>query len=985
MRRRISLYINGQLADLADDGLVLLNVQLSDLTNPAVVRNSWTQEVELPRCPANDRIFGHSGRLDRLAGAGGTGPDFNASKRTPFAIYAETGEVLFSGYAKLNGVTRDAYRVSLYGGIGDFLYGLAYDGAGNKRSLADLDYGVDLDFTINLQTVRDAWARLAGDTSKPEKWDVINFAPCYNGVPSDFSADKAVADPGDVGLTVPAGYNTKSGLTLITLSGEKDEWEVRDLRSYLQRPVVSMAKILEAIANPLNNGGWDVDLSDVTIGYQNTWLTRPLLPSLGTYKKTSGGATVTFQQYAAGKVVGRFSLSNVPAGSDVTARLTTALAYTVPGAPAATLRSWKRIQGQSYIPDGYIQQILFVQAVAYGSDNSMVAAGPVKTICKSADVIDPSALASALGYTPLMSASFAAAEQDHGYAPSSGAYLRQRDITTEVTGQNIACIDIQVTAYVAHISDAGALFGSGTGGSSSLGQLYTDAGTGYTPTAASAPSGSGTSSYESGDSLRSGATVTKEMLLSTSKTPADYLVAFCKAFGLVLLADRQKRSVRILRRETFYQATTVDITDRVDKPSVDIQPMTFDAKWYELRHESVGGRFEQEYLRTSGVQYGIQRIDTGYDFDAQTKDLLSGSVLKSCAAVQARSKYWYRYVWPLVETRQVVGTGATPIHDSSLFTLSAKEGQHVILTISGHVSAAPAGYNSIIVQWGTASHLVISNPIYLLGNESGDGTYDLVVPYQAKYLQLAYFRQQNGETAVFTLSQPQEIPSLLVDSGCTYALWNADGASEDFGVVIPGEATADPLNADYPGYDTAERAEFRDAENAPVDGADVLLYFISAPSQIFYQLSDDLPAMDTLNGGPCWILGASDSPQVLPHFSRYFILEPLGGTSRDVHQSLDFGIPREVDIPGLTYTAGTIYQRRWRRYVQDRLSVHGKVMRCRVRLDGMQVGPELLRRFYWYGGSLWSLVSVSNHSLTTFDLTECEFVQVLDITNYTTA
>lgn len=879
MRRRISLYINGQLADLADDGLVLLNVQLSDLTNPAVVRNSWTQEVELPRCPANDRIFGHSGRLDRLAGAGGSGPDFNASKRTPFAIYAETGEVLFSGYAKLNGVTRDAYRVSLYGGLGDFLYGLAYDGAGNKRSLADLDYGVDLDFTINLQTVRDAWARLAGDTTRPAKWDVINFAPCYNGVPSDFSADKAVADPGDVGLTVPSGYNTKNGVTLITLSGEKDEWEVRDLRSYLQRPVVSMAKILEAIANPLNNGGWDVDLSDVTIGYQNTWLTRPLLPSLGTYKKTSGGATVTFQQYAAGKVVGRFNLSGVPAGSDVTARLTSALAYTVPGAPASTLRSWKRVAGQSYIPDGYTQQILFVQAVAYGSDSSMVAAGPVKTICKSADVIDPSALASALGYTPQMGASFAAAEQDHGYAPSSGAYLRQRDITTEVTGQNIARIDIQVTAYVAHISDAGALFGSGTGGSSSLGQLYTDAGTGYTPTAAAAPSGSGTTSYESGDSLRSGATVTKEMLLSTSKTPADYLVAFCKAFGLVLLADQQKRSVRILRRETFYQATTVDITDRVDKPSVDIQPLTFDAKWYELRHESVGGRFEQEYLRTSGVQYGIQRIDTGYDFDAQTKDLLSGSVLKSCAAVQARSKYF-----------------------SQLTT--------------------PGG------RW---------------------------------------------------------FPSVFMDPGNKFTLWDGTGEAKDFDVVIPGTATADPLNVDFPGYDFNERAEFRDAENAPVDGADVLLFFRGAPSQIFYHLSDDLPVMDTLNGEPCWILGASDSAQVLPTFSRYVILTSLDLTHRDVYQSLDFGIPREVDIPGLVYASGTVYLKRWQKYVRDRLSVHGKVMRCRVRLDGMQVGPELLRRFYWYGGSLWSLVSISNHSLTTFDLTECEFVQVRDITNYTTA
>lgn len=875
MRRRISLYIGGTLADLADDGLVLLNVALTDLTNPAVMRNSWTQDVELPRSPQNDRIFGHSGRLDRLAGAGGSGPDFNASKRTPFAIYIETGEVLFAGYAKLTSITRDAYHVQLYGGLGDFLYGLAYDTAGNKRSLADLDYGVDLDFTINAQTVREAWARLLGDATKPEKWDVINFAPCYNGIPSDFGADKAVAQPGNVGQSVPSGYTTKNGFTLIGLPAAHDEWEVCDLRSYLQRPVVSMSRILLAIADPVNNGGWTVDLDDVVGGYQQTWLTRPLLPSLGTYKQATGGISVTFQQYASGKVVGRFALSGVPSGSEVTARLTTALAYTVPGAPAETLRSWKRIAGQSYVPDGYQQQILFVQAVAYGSDGTMVAAGPVRTICKSADVIDPAALASSLGFTPEMDATFEAAEQDHGYAPDGGAYLRQRDITTEVTGENIARIDVQVTAYSALITDAGALFGGASGGTSSLGVLFTDAGAQYVPTQADAPSGSGTSSYQSGDTLRSGARITKAMLLSTSKTPADYLVSFCKAFGFLIIADAKTKTVRILRRETFYQATTIDITDRVDKPSVEITPLTFDAKWYELRQESVGGRFEEEYQKTSGVQYGIQRIDTGYDFDAQTKDLLNGAALRSCAAVQARSKYFYH----------------------------------------------------------------VTNP--------GGIWY----------------------------------PSVFLDPGCTFTLWDADGKSEDFGVAIPGNVTAEPFNPAIPGYDVTHRAEFRDAENAPVDGADVLL-FRHGSTQSLCSLSDDLPVMDTLNGGPCWLLG-ENTVTTVPSFTRYIVLTPLDSTHGTVIQSLDFGIPREIDIPDLTYKRGTVYQERWQKYVRDRLSVHGKVMRCRMRLDGMQVGTEILRSFYWYGGSLWALVSVSNYSLTTFDPAECEFVQVRDITNYT--
>lgn len=980
MRRRITLYIGGTRADLADDGLVLLNVALTDLTNPAVIRNSWTQSVELPRSPRNDQIFGHSGRLDRLAGAGGSGPDFNASRRTSFSIYAETGKVLFSGYAKLEAVTRDAYTVQLFGGLGDFLYCLTYDAAGNKRSLADLDFGVDLDFTINAQTVAEAWARLLGDTSKPEKWDVINFAPAYNGIPADFSADKAIARPGDVSLDVPSGYATKDGYTLITLAGQRDEWEAMDLRSYLQRPVVSMRRLLQAIADPANNGGWTVDLSDVTIGYQDTWLTRPLLPSLGTYKQTEGSVTTTFQQYASGKVIGRYTLTGAPAGSELTARLSTGLAYTVPGASASTLRSWARSSGQSFVPDGYWQQVLFVQAVAYGSDDTMVAAGPVRTICKSADVIAPATLATALGYTPEGGAAFASAEQDHSFTLDGGRYVRQRDITTEVTGQNIARIDIVVTAYVALITDAGAVF-SATGGTSSLGQLYTFEGASYTPTAAAAPSGSGTNSYASTENLRSGARITKAMLLSTSNTPADYLTAFCKAFGLMIVADGETKTVRILRRESFYQDETIDITAHVDKPSVKIRPLTFDAKWYELRHESVGGRFENEYEKTSGVQYGIQRIDTGYDFDAQTKDLLSGSVLKSCAAVQARSKYFYTITAPgNKETLTETGSSENVIlADGSLTTAPAYVMKSYDITNAQQIFIT--GRQGIIPTYAIARFLDSGGSVISVVQLADRTDYtDQEVPIAPGATRIDVCGNGAvGCSAIF----PRTMPGVFLDTGCTYILWNGDGDSENFDIVLPGNITADPLNATWPGYDLAHRAEFRDAENKPVDGADVLLFQTGSVSSVFYALTDDLPAMDTLNGGPCWLLGANGSSLQIPTFSRYRTIAPIGGGNPSVVSSLDFGIPRELDIPGLEYSAGTIYLTRWQKYVRDRLSVHGKVLRARVNLDGLQVGPDLLRRFYWYRGSLWALVSVSNYSLTTFDPAECEFIQVRDITNYT--
>lgn len=69
--------------------------------------------------------------------------------------------------------------------------------------------------------------------------------------------------------------------------------------------------------------------------------------------------------------------------------------------------------------------------------------------------------------------------------------------------------------------------------------------------------------------------------------------------------------------------------------------------------------------------------------------------------------------------------------------------------------------------------------------------------------------------------------------------------------------------------------------------------------------------------------------------------------------------------------------------MEDRYDVDTTVLRCKVNLGGMQVGQNLLRNFYWFDNSWWVLNKISNHSLTTYDLTDCEFVRVQDKDNYT--
>lgn len=316
MRRKISLYIGNLLADMDEQSFVLFNYTMEELSNPTIVRNSFSKSITLPGTANNNKIFGHIYRLDRITQYGNemTGPQFDVMRRTPFVIYNELNEVVESGYAKLDKVSKKgsqiSYHITLFGGLGSFFYALMYDEQGSKLSLGSLRYklsnGLYTSFLGNLgqvggyEMLKDAWRYLQNpegyDLPSADCWwaDILNFAPCYNGAPDKFSADKALVDSSSF-ENVPSGvlgddgktqYSTKTGAgSLLMLFGNShDEWEIRDLRWYLQRPVFRIKALFDAICDKENNGGYEVELSPHFFNEQNhlywdAWMTLPLIAS----------------------------------------------------------------------------------------------------------------------------------------------------------------------------------------------------------------------------------------------------------------------------------------------------------------------------------------------------------------------------------------------------------------------------------------------------------------------------------------------------------------------------------------------------------------------------------------------------------------------------------------------------------------------------------------------------------------------------------
>lgn len=923
MRRRITLYIGGTAVDLSDDSFILFNWAFEDLSNPTVVKNSWSQQVTLPGTDTNNAVFGQYFRPDHRVGSGSglTGTDFNPLRRTPFKIFSETNEVLQEGYVRLDSVSRKgtwivSWTVTLYGGLGSFLYSLSYDDEGDKRTLADLDYlGTsdpegELNFVITADTVREAWDTDMNGGSVDGKWKVINFASCYNGIPGgEFSADKGLGMPSKFGLEnrVKDGdevydIGNTNGMALFNLAEEVDEWAVKDLRSYLQRPVFAMRALFAAVSDPDQNGGYDVDLSALTASsfpYSRLWMTLPMLPSLSPDIPDS----ITISPYGMitnNREVARFNIKGLPLGVVLDMSLNFQLDAVLSSVTQNTLYlySAQTVMGTGRLSTTYRRTaVLFIQLIAYDSNGNMLAGTPVKAVYNYSGTISairtPAGMAEQLGYyAPYVPDDqpegshgvFEAAPVNAVWNKGTGYHRLASLLSFSLSGvRNCSYVAVNVTAYhlgTSQVFGSSETFDDNSGGDRSTPTLYTafnDISTGVRASAMQAVDGSGSSEAEvTAAPLRSGATVTKRILLSTESTPADYLLGFCKMFGFVLVYDNAARKVTAMRREDFFntELETIDLTDRIDTSrEVVIEPFAFTAKWYEMGLEGSGTSFEDAYANFYGRDYGSQRINTGYDFDSETVDLLEDIPFRSAPGTLLHSRY----------------------------------------------------LNYITVG--------------------------------------SQFR-----------------PSPFVDKGNTYTLWNDSGDTKDVDISCPPTNASVGYYNSRKGYDrqAAAKVQLYDSDGAAVDGQGVLLMRNGAASYPYFKLTDDTPEMDLLNEGrACWLLEPGTPAGVtVPVFSRY-----LYGSQ--ITRSLDLGAPSEVDIPGVEYGEdAAIYPQAWRAYLRDRYDVNSKVMRCRVDLSGLQVGQQLLRRFFWYQGAVWVLNSIGNYSMTTWDFAECEFVQVQDIKNY---
>lgn len=662
----IELYIASNKVEFNEQVDILYNYQLDDINQPTAVKNSFTKTITIPGTNINNKVFGEIWKLDRVQGTGGlSGSEFNSTKKTDFQLFSN-GNLVETGYCKLDDITINGndvlYSITLYGGLGDFFYNLTEKSAdGSRMKLSDLVFenDDDLRYTINMDTVDEAWKSLSNKTEN--KWQTINFACCYDGLPKDFDSSHILINTKETTITASnkdgVQYGFKDGFVLGNLEEGLTKDEVRDYRSYLQRPVLRMKKIIEAACDPQNNGGYKVNLDPDFFNEKNpywndTWLTLPMISNL---ELTNSSQVIEDSQLIAGRNTGDeqgymetpldLNLGTFPDNMQevtIMARIATNVEYHY-----SNIINWDWFGTHKWYGSLFVQMVAYSGTQIVGASQSwnMTTLGEEKGrtgFGVNSDYTDYPAG----HYTP---SSFNTQINDVvGLFDRNGYQTNGRPFDFTFTINNInAPVDRLALRFFWGCNKKKK---NRTNGYKNV--LFMEQGDyNRTSVRVNASDIITTVVYKSfksitGDSLgRTGTNIDKYSLLNTKNTPCDYLLSYAKMFGLYFVKNPLEKEISILTRNSYYYRNDiVDLTKYIDKGNtVSVNPTYVQNKWVTFNPTQDKSDFYDRYELSNGQIYGEKRVDTGYNFDGGEINLMDKNCIKAGIEGHRKSKYFSMY------------------------------------------------------------------------------------------------------------------------------------------------------------------------------------------------------------------------------------------------------------------------------------------------------------------------------------------------------
>lgn len=135
--------------------------------------------------------------------------------------------------------------------------------------------------------------------------------------------------------------------------------------------------------------------------------------------------------------------------------------------------------------------------------------------------------------------------------------------------------------------------------------------------------------------------ITKKALFADTPSPFKYLTDFTRLFNAKYEIDNHTKTIYIKLMKNFYQDNIENIEYRIDRSKeIGIKPTLANTKWVNYSLDTPETYASYLYGMNNKVQYGSINVNTGYEFNTDSVNLLEGSTFKNIIPFTLSSNYF---------------------------------------------------------------------------------------------------------------------------------------------------------------------------------------------------------------------------------------------------------------------------------------------------------------------------------------------------------
>lgn len=673
---QLRLFINEEEIELNERSIFAITKEYENLADPTTISNDWTKTVEIPATQHNTKVFGHIFRADRVDtnGACSTGLYFNAHKKLDARIQYGA-DILFTGYAKMSSIKRKngniTYNINLFGMLGkvfDIMSKITFYQTENEEEAYYIDGSQYVNEVISKDLVKSFWDadqsmsyNVSLDQAQPT--DIIGFTP-LNSLYPDFSAETYQAyDNTTVNIAdrlkqtweeaeLDTNYDTDSlvGDGLLPRS-------INDFRSYYQQPFIFFNKFFDIFKAKFE------EVSDYTIDIDNDWKFLPPDKDYPILQRTPNPywANLVFlgkSLYSEGEsTANAFSIS--PTGN-VAYNISNPIQWKTSNASGSQRLFSSGVAGHTINFVGDPEYYDFsTNKFLLDEQHNIHVTGTLKYSVRVPKVTGNESIRF---YNKALLSIYVTYYGENGHNEYVNTIVtRDRDkfhlaekYTNVILVDNMEDKDANTLGWDFQINVdrllQKAIFGDSVqivitarwGEYDNNANIIMNTSDPFYISSASYINPVRTDSrYTTYEGVSTGTALTFNVIEGKKRSfdyftlndlwdrdvkPFDFLLRYCKMFGLLFKLNVFDKTITIMHRTKYFSNYTVeDWTDKLDlSQDYELKPSSYEHKYMVFNYEESDVANAQSYKEKYGVEYGSIKVDTSYAFDNESEDLFEG-------------------------------------------------------------------------------------------------------------------------------------------------------------------------------------------------------------------------------------------------------------------------------------------------------------------------------------------------------------------------